>query len=159
LTWMLEDGVQIELMVARYLTSRPGREQARPARCSQGFSAPHCERLARNITDVGQVRVPCRDRRQGASRIQRGSRNMFLVHLFLECPQTVLVCGSENTAAACRVSRFERLQVPASRMHAIKTGQRPRIAVDATRDEAIAPRRPMWSTPRLLRRTSTITVA
>jgi hypothetical protein len=71
-------------MVARYLTSRPGREQARPAWCSQGFSAPHCERLARNITDVGQVRVPCRDRRQGASRIEHGKRNMFLSQHFLE---------------------------------------------------------------------------
>jgi hypothetical protein len=81
-------GVQIELLVARYLTSRPCREQARPAWCSQGFSAPHCERLARNITDVGQVQVPCRDRRQGASRIEHGRRNMFPSQDFLEGCQT-----------------------------------------------------------------------
>jgi hypothetical protein len=41
----------------------------------------------------------------------------------------------------------------------VQDGGQPRIAVDAARDESIAPRRPMWSSPVLLRRTSTITVA
>jgi hypothetical protein len=77
-------GVQIELMVARYLTSCPCREQARPAWCTQGLSTPHCKRLARNITDGGQAQVPCHDRRQGASRIQDASRNSFLLQRLLE---------------------------------------------------------------------------
>jgi hypothetical protein len=82
---MLETtGVQIELLVARYLTGCPCREQARPAWCTQGFSTPHCKRLARNITDGGQAQVPCHDRRQGASRIQDASRNSFLLHRLLE---------------------------------------------------------------------------
>jgi hypothetical protein len=86
---MLETtGVQIELLVARYLTGCPCREQARPAWCTQGFSTPHCKRLARNITDGGQAQVPCHDRRQGASRIKDASRNSFLLHRLLEGDRT-----------------------------------------------------------------------
>jgi hypothetical protein len=50
------DGVRIELMVARYLTYLPCREQGQQA-CSQGFSALRTPR-----SELLQAQVPCHDR-------------------------------------------------------------------------------------------------
>lgn len=48
-------GVRIELMVARYLTYLPCREQGQQA-CSQGFSAMRTPR-----SELLQAQVPCHD--------------------------------------------------------------------------------------------------
>jgi hypothetical protein len=96
-------------MVARYLSCRPGREQAGPAWCTQGFSAPHCERLARSITVWWSSQVPCRDRRQGASRLYiKGVATCF----WCSVSRSWWVGACEHAVAACRVSRFG-ISVPA----------------------------------------------
>lgn len=95
-------GVGIKLMVARYLTYLPCREPGQPA-CTQGFSAPHCERLARNIR---YSPGPMSRSHQGASWPQPGqSTTAGVASSGLGEKRSATTCAP---IAACgrRVSRF-----------------------------------------------------
>lgn len=123
-------------MDARYLTSCPCREPARPARCAQGFSTPRCERLARNITEDGQARshVPIADRERHAYMME-GATCFWCI----ACSRR-----PSNSVRVCRVSRFAiGVARVTLRRRLRRAGTGPRcIAVAAGRDEAIAPKRP-----------------
>lgn len=89
-------GVGIELMV-RYLSSLPCREP------SQGVSAPHCERLARNITRPGPM-SRSRAGKRDAGTVATWDLGDVLHH------ELVLQAGREKGTPRVQLQRMRRVR-------------------------------------------------
>jgi hypothetical protein len=109
------------------------------------------------LYDCWSGQVPCHDRRQGASRIHKGVATCFWCGRSRRCQTAGANTRLQRVASRDLGFPFHQ-EALCARLRHWETG-RHGIAIDAGRDEAITPKRPMWPSPRLLRRSSAFTVA